>query len=72
MSKILHLIDSGIREGAKLEIGGKRIGNKGYYIEPTVFSNVSDCTRIAKEEIFGSVQQIIKFDTIDEVIVRSK
>lgn len=71
MNKILELIDSGIKEGAKLEIGGKRIGNKGYYIQPTVFSNVSDNMRIAKEEIFGPVQQIIKFKTIDEIIKRS-
>lgn len=71
MNKILDLIDSGIKEGAKLEIGGKRIGNKGYYIEPTIFSNVSDGMRIAKEEIFGPVQQIIKFETIEEVIKRS-
>jgi len=71
MHKILELIDSGIKEGAKLEVGGKRIGNKGYFIEPTVFSNVSDDMRIAKEEIFGPVQQIIKFKTLDEIIKRS-
>ncbi|XP_054156487.1 aldehyde dehydrogenase 1A1-like [Oppia nitens] len=71
LNKIIELIDSGVKEGAKLETGGKRIGNRGYFVEPTVFSNVSDDMRIAKEEIFGPVQQIIKFKTMDEVIRRS-
>ncbi|XP_006628784.1 retinal dehydrogenase 2 [Lepisosteus oculatus] len=70
-SQILELIQSGISEGAKLECGGKAIGRKGFYIEPTVFSNVRDEMRIAKEEIFGPVQQIMKFKSIDEVIERA-
>nr|XP_033780449.1 retinal dehydrogenase 1 [Geotrypetes seraphini] len=69
--KILMLIESGKKEGAKLECGGARWGNKGYFIQPTVFSNVTDEMRIAKEEIFGPVQQILKFKTIDEVIKRA-
>lgn len=69
--KILELIESGKKEGAKLECGGARWGNKGFYVEPTVFSNVTDEMRIAKEEIFGPVQQIMKFKTIDEVIKRA-
>ena len=68
--KILGLIESGNKEGAKLECGGKRWGDKGYFIEPTIFSNVTDEMRIAKEEIFGPVMQILKFKTIDEVIER--
>ncbi|MGH0114355.1 UNVERIFIED_CONTAM: hypothetical protein FKN15_000484 [Acipenser sinensis] len=70
-SKILALIQSGISEGAKLECGGKALGRKGFYIEPTVFSNVKDEMRIAKEEIFGPVQQILKFKTMDEAIERA-
>lgn len=46
--------------------GGKHRGSKGYY-EPTVFSDVTDDLRIAKEEIFGPVQSILKFDTLDDV-----
>ncbi|KAM9330703.1 aldehyde dehydrogenase 1A1-like [Gastrophryne carolinensis] len=69
--KILELIESGKREGAKLECGGGRWGDKGFYIQPTVFSDVRDNMRIAKEEIFGPVQQIMKFKTIDEVIKRA-
>jgi len=69
--KILHLIDSGKQEGAKLQTGGKRHGDKGYFIEPTVFSDVQDNMRIAREEIFGPVMQILKFKTIEEVIDRA-
>lgn len=49
--KILDLIESGKKEGAKLECGGKRLGNKGFFIEPTVFSNVNEDMRIGKEEV---------------------
>ncbi|XP_010137188.1 PREDICTED: retinal dehydrogenase 1 isoform X2 [Buceros rhinoceros silvestris] len=69
--KILDLIESGKKEGAKLECGGGPWGDKGYFIQPTVFSNVTDDMRIAKEEIFGPVQQIMKFKTVDEVIKRA-
>jgi len=69
--KILELIESGKKEGAKLECGGGAVGGKGYFIQPTVFSNVKDDMRIAKEEIFGPVQQIMKFKTMEEVIERS-
>lgn len=70
-TRILNLIESGKKEGAKLECGGKRFGQVGYYVEPTVFSNVTDDMTIAKEEIFGPVQQILKFKTVDEAIKRA-
>jgi len=69
--KILGLIESGVQEGAKLEAGGKRFGEKGFFIEPTVFSGVRDDMKIAKEEIFGPVQSIIKFSTVEEAIRRA-
>ncbi|XP_072925953.1 aldehyde dehydrogenase 1A1-like isoform X2 [Hemitrygon akajei] len=69
--KILDLIESGKKEGAKLECGGLPCGDKGFFIQPTVFSEVTDEMRIAKEEIFGPVQQIIKFKTVEEVIKRA-
>ena len=50
-NKILDLIESGKKEGAKLECGGGRHGDKGYFIQPTVFSDVKDDMRIAKEEV---------------------
>jgi len=71
MKKILGYIDSGKSEGAKLATGGQRKGKKGFYIEPTVFTDVKDEMKIAKEEIFGPVMSILKFKTIDEVITRA-
>lgn len=56
-NKILELIQSGVAEGAKLECGGKGLGRKGFFIEPTVFSNVTDDMRIAKEEVALRPQQ---------------
>ncbi|KAM4049415.1 aldehyde dehydrogenase 1A1 isoform 2-T3 [Anomaloglossus baeobatrachus] len=69
--RILSLIESGKKEGAKLECGGGPWGNKGFYIQPTVFSDVKDDMRIAKEEIFGPVQQIMKFKNVEDVIKRA-
>ncbi|KAM6302090.1 retinaldehyde dehydrogenase 3 isoform 2-T2 [Podargus strigoides] len=69
--KILELIESGKKEGAKLECGGLAIEDRGLFIKPTVFSEVTDNMRIAKEEIFGPVQPIMKFKSIEEVIKRA-
>jgi len=70
-NKILGMIKTGEKEGAKLEAGGGRVGDKGYFIQPTVFSGVEDSMTIAREEIFGPVQSIFKFKTIDEVLERA-
>lgn len=96
--KIMDLIESGRKEGATLECGGSAWGQQGFFIQPTVFSNVEDDMRIAKEEvhrhrhhhsgwytrqtessvyfsfcaqIFGPVQQIMCFRSIQEVIQRA-
>uniref|UniRef100_A0A8C7ALA0 Aldehyde dehydrogenase 1 family member A3 n=1 Tax=Neovison vison TaxID=452646 RepID=A0A8C7ALA0_NEOVI len=69
--KILDLIESGKKEGAKLECGGSAMEDRGLFIKPTVFSEVTDTMRIAKEEIFGPVQPILKFKNIEEVIKRA-
>jgi len=67
----LKYIESGKEQGAKLECGGKRHGEKGYFIEPTVFSDVKDDMTIAREEIFGPVMSVFKFKDYDEVIQRA-
>ncbi|XP_024924970.2 aldehyde dehydrogenase family 2 member B4, mitochondrial isoform X2 [Ziziphus jujuba] len=69
--KVLRYIRSGIDSNATLECGGGRLGNKGYFVEPTVFSDVKDDMLIAQDEIFGPVQSILKFKDIDEVIKRA-
>jgi aldehyde dehydrogenase (NAD+) len=69
--KIMELIASGKKDGAKLCVGGERVGEKGFFVQPTVFADVKDNMRIAREEIFGPVMQILKFKTLDEVIARA-
>ena len=69
--KIINLIESGISEGATLSAGGPELPNglnKGYFIKPTIFTNVTNEMRIAKEEIFGPVLSIIPFENEDEAV----
>ena len=69
--KVMGYIESGRSEGAKLVCGGDRVGNRGYFIEPTVFADVEDDMTIAREEIFGPVMSVIPFKSVDEVIARA-
>ncbi|KAL2089001.1 hypothetical protein ACEWY4_015900 [Coilia grayii] len=69
--KVMGLIESGKEEGAILECGGQAQEGKGLYIQPTVFSGVKDNMRIAKEEIFGPVQCILRFKSQEEAITRA-
>ncbi|MEI5682641.1 aldehyde dehydrogenase family protein [Mesorhizobium sp. CCNWLW179-1] len=75
MEKVLGYIETGVSEGASLATGGKRLDEQsvkdGYYIQPTIFSNVSDDMKIAKEEIFGPVLSVLRFSSLDEVISRA-
>ncbi len=69
--RVMSYIESGEKEGARLACGGNRIGNRGYFIEPTVFADVHDEMKIAKEEIFGPVMSVIPFKNLEEVILRA-
>lgn len=69
--KIMSYIDKGKSEGARCLTGGSRIGNKGYFIEPTVFANVQDNMAIARDEIFGPVMSILPFKDVNEIIERA-
>nr|WP_235911801.1 aldehyde dehydrogenase family protein [Mesorhizobium xinjiangense] len=69
--KVQNLIDAGIKEGARLAAGG--LGrpdgfNRGYFVRPTVFADVSNDMRIAQEEVFGPVLAMIPFDSEDDAI----
>jgi aldehyde dehydrogenase (NAD+) len=68
--RIMGFIEAGKKDGAKMLTGGNRVGNKGYFIEPTVFDGVSDNMRIAREEIFGPVMNVLTFKDTDDVIRR--
>ncbi|HPN88658.1 MAG TPA: aldehyde dehydrogenase family protein [Candidatus Omnitrophota bacterium] len=69
---VLQWIEQGKKEGAKIICGGKTPeGNQnknGFYVEPTIFSDVTNSMRIAQEEIFGPVLCVMKFSTIEEAI----
>jgi len=66
--QIMGYIRSGKEQGAKLLTGGNRVGNRGFFIEPTVFGEVGEEMKIAREEIFGPVLSMIPFSDVDEVI----
>ena len=66
--KILQYVEYGKKDGASCVTGGKRIGDKGYFVEPTLFANVTDDMRIASDEIFGPVLSVLKFKNADEMI----
>ncbi|KAJ5819450.1 aldehyde dehydrogenase [Penicillium riverlandense] len=66
--RIMGYIDDGKKAGAKLEVGGNRIGSEGFFIEPTIFSNVTEDMSIVKEEIFGPVCTVQTFASEEEAI----
>lgn len=69
-NRIMGYIESGRQEGARLLTGGNRFGDCGYFIEPTIFVDVRDEMKIAREEIFGPVMNVLTFKDIDDVITR--
>jgi len=66
--RIMSYIEAGKKEGAVLEVGGERHGEEGYFIKPTIFSNVTPDMKIMQEEIFGPVCSIAKFKTEEDAI----
>ena len=70
-NSILKYIEAGQSEGAICATGGHRRGGRGFFIEPTVFTNVQDDMKIAQEEIFGPVMSILKFSDLNEVTQRA-
>jgi gamma-glutamyl-gamma-aminobutyraldehyde dehydrogenase len=66
--RVMSYIDAGQKEGAKLQFGGDEPGIDGSYVNPTLFTDVHNNMRIAREEIFGPVAAVIPFDGIDEGI----
>lgn len=71
MNIVLGYIEKGVAEGARLVCGGKRAAMDGYFIEPTVFADVTDDMTIAREEIFGPVMSVLTFDSEEEAIRRA-
>jgi aldehyde dehydrogenase (NAD+) len=69
--KIMGYIAKGKEQGAECVAGGERHGDKGFFIQPTVFADVQDHMDIAVEEIFGPVMQVLKFSEVEEVVQRA-
>lgn len=69
--KIMHYIEVGKNEGAQCLSGGKRYGERGYFVEPTLFADVTDEMTIAKDEIFGPVMSVLRFKDFDEIVDRA-
>jgi aldehyde dehydrogenase (NAD+) len=68
---VWRYIESGKTEGAQCVLGGQRVESNGYFIQPTIFTDVQDEMKIAREEIFGPVMSVLKFRTLDEAIKRA-
>lgn len=68
---VLSYINKGKAEGARLITGGNRIPSDGYYIQPTVFADVTDDMSIAREEVFGPLMSVLSFDNEEEVVGRA-
>lgn len=72
LDKVMGYIATARAEGARLVTGGGRAApNDGYYVQPTVFADVTDAMTLAREEVFGPVMAVLDFDTEEEVIARA-
>jgi aldehyde dehydrogenase (NAD+) len=63
--RIMRYVNSGKDEGATCYLSGDRFGSEGCFINPTIFTNVKHDLKIVKEEIFGPVGVVIKFETVE-------
>ncbi len=69
--KVMGYMKLGKEQGGNCLVGGNQIGDKGYFVEPTVWGDVKDHMVIATDEIFGPSLQLMKYSTIDEAIARA-
>ncbi len=71
LQRVCNYLEIGMKEGATATAGGKKMGDKGYFVEPTVLINTKDDMRVVQEEIFGPVVTAIPFDNPEELIPRA-
>jgi len=69
--RVLGYLESGLAEGAEAVVGGKRRGDQGYFVEPTVLVNTTSTMKVIQEEIFGPVVCVEPFQDVDEVIQKA-
>jgi len=71
LNRVCGYLESGLSEGAKAVVGGKRQGDKGYFVKPTVLVNTNDNMKVVQEEIFGPVVTAIPFKNTDELVAKA-
>ncbi len=71
LRRVCNFLDIGEKEGAKALAGGKKFGDKGYFVEPTVLTNTNENMKVVQEEIFGPVVAALPFDDMDDLVKRA-
>jgi phenylacetaldehyde dehydrogenase len=71
LQRVCGYLEIGLNEGAKAVVGGKRHGDRGYFVEPTVLVNTNETMKVVQEEIFGPVVTAIPFSDPEELIPRA-
>ncbi|RCN48103.1 hypothetical protein ANCCAN_05788 [Ancylostoma caninum] len=71
VKKILRHVERGKREGAQLITGGKKWGDRGHYVLPTVLSEIDESTTLAREEIIGPIMKVIRFETMEDLLQKT-
>src|SRR5439155_4775835 len=71
LSDVLGAIDQGKREGGRVLAGGERLDEESYLVAPTLFEEVADDAMLSREEVFGPVTSLYRFDTLDDAIERA-
>lgn len=71
LKKIMSYMEGAIKDGATVVTGGRRVGDSGCYLEPTVFSDVTDDMKVFTDEVFGPVMTINRFSDVEDVIQRA-
>ena len=71
LQRVCNYLEIGMAEGAKATSGGRKIGGKGYFVEPTVLVDTKDYMKVVQEEIFGPVVAAIPFDSPEELLPRA-
>src|SRR3954464_10196822 len=65
--RVCGYMEAGMKEGAKAVVGGKKVGNRGYFVEPTVLVNTTPNMKVVQEEIFGPVVTAMPFKSVDDI-----
>ena len=71
LNRVCGYLESGYSEGAKAAAGGKRHGERGYFVQPTVLVNTSDNMKVVREEIFGPVVTVMPFSDVEDLIAKA-